>query len=878
MSSNLPQSGTPMMKQYLAQKERYPDAILFFRMGDFYEMFFEDAKKASKILEIALTSRSKSEATQVPMCGIPYHAADNYIGRLIKAGVKVAICEQVEDPKAAKGIVKREVVRVITPGALLDSSLLDARDNNFLASVFPSDKGWGVAFADVSTGDFRATEFHGEKARQRVLEELEVLKPKEVLVPEAWKKKGKDGFFEMPESMMNYYPDWTFEYGLAYSALLAHFKTVSLEGYGAENMPFAVPAAGAVVHYLNETQKASLGHIHTLSVYNHKDYMALDAATIRNLELARNSFDGSRSGSLLEILDLTATPMGGRCMKDWVLKPLLDLASIQSRHSAVEELVQNPFLRQDVREALKSVHDMERIIGRVVLGAANGRDLVALRGSIAVLPFLAEKLGESSAPMLQELRGGWDDLRDVGVLVWESIVEEPPLNIREGGIIKEGYSAELDELRTLSREGKTLIASLEAKEKEKTGINTLKVRYNKIYGYYIEVTKKSLEQTQVPLDYIRKQSLVNAERFISPELKEFESKVLNAEEKAIAMEEEIFRSVREKIAKEAKRALKTAGLVAALDALAALAEAAVQNRYVRPSMSGGDALRIRDGRHPVIERIPGGDPFVPNDTHLDTSRDQIAIITGPNMAGKSTYLRQTALIVLMAQVGSFVPAAEAEMGIVDRIFTRVGAQDNLFRGQSTFMVEMNETANILNNATDKSLIILDEIGRGTSTFDGLSIAWSVVEYLHNAPGKKAKTLFATHYHELTELAELLERVKNYNILVREWNDEIIFLRKIEEGGADKSYGIQVARLAGLPAGVLDRAREVLHNLENREYNESGKPRIGVRKRGQVEKKTEQLSLFGNRDSEVMEELKGLDIENMTPLEAMKNLDRIKKMF
>jgi DNA mismatch repair protein MutS len=858
-----------MMKQYLSQKERYPDAILFFRMGDFYEMFLDDAKKASKVLEIALTSRNKSDANPIPMCGIPYHAADNYIGRLIKAGFKVAICEQVEDPKAAKGIVKREVVRIITPGTVLDSSLLDARDNNFLAAVFPSDKGWGIAFADVSTGDFRVTEFQGEKAPQRVREELDVLKPKEVLVPEGWKKKGKTGFLEISENIMNYYPDWTFEYGFAHSSLLAHFKTVSLEGYGAENLVFGVPAAGAVVHYLNDTQKASLRHIHTLSVYHHKDYMALDAATIRNLELVRNSFDGSRSGSLLEILDWSATPMGGRVLKDWILKPLVDLASIQSRHSAVEDLAMNPFLRQDIREALKSVHDMERILGRISLGAANGRDLVALRGSIAVLPFLAEKLGESTAPLLQDLRGGWDDLRDMGALIWESIVEEPPLGIKDGGVIKEGYSGELDELRVLCREGKTLIASLEAKEKEKTGINTLKVRYNRIYGYYIEITKKSLEQVEVPKDYIRKQSLVNAERFISPELKEFESKVLHAEEKAIFLEEELFRDVREKIAREAKRIRRTAGLVATLDSLSALAETAVQNRYVRPAMTADDVLRIRDGRHPVIERIPGGDPFVPNDTQLDTSRDQIAIITGPNMAGKSTYLRQTALIVLMAQVGSFVPAAEAEMGVVDRIFTRVGAQDNLFRGQSTFMVEMNETANILNNATEKSLIVLDEIGRGTSTFDGISIAWAVAEYLHNNTDVRARTLFATHYHELTELEMNLPGVKNYNVAVKEWNDEIIFLRKIVPGGTDKSYGIHVARLAGLPGKVIERAKDILNTLEEGCIREERLPRPEGAPADQAE--AQQMTLFEMRPHPVIEELKSINVDKMSPLEALYRL-------
>jgi len=871
---------TPMMKQYLAQKEKYPDAILFFRMGDFYEMFLEDASKAASVLGIALTSRNKSQPNPVPMCGVPYHAADTYIGRLIKAGHKVAICEQVEDPRIADGIVKREVVRVVTPGTLLDASLLEARDHNFLASAFPSKKGWGLALADLSTGDFRLTEFQGQDASSRLIEELEVVRPSEILIPEGWKPVGETEkrCLETRGDKMTSYPDWAFEYGYAYTNLVNHFRTVSLEGFGAEDMDLGIPAAGAVIHYLQETQKASLRHLHRLSVYRHQRLMTLDAATVRNLELVRNLFDGTRTASLLEVLDFTITAMGGRRLKDWVIKPLMDPAAIQSRHGAVEELAQNPFLRQDIREALKSVYDMERILGRIALSAANGRDLAALRGSASVLPFLAEKLGEASAPRLRELAGEWDDLRDIEGLIRESIADDPPPGIKEGGIIRRGYSRELDELQTLAREGKTMIASLEARERKKTGLNTLKIRYNRIYGYYIEITKKGLEQVEIPGDYIRKQSLVNAERFISPELKEFESRVLNAEERSLLLEEEIFRSIRTKVAEGSSRIQNTARLVAVLDVLAGLAEAAVQNRYVRPIINGGDTLSIQEGRHPVIERILGADPFIANDTHLDSSQDQIAIITGPNMAGKSTYMRQVALITLMAQVGSFVPAVKAEIGVVDRIFTRVGAQDNLFRGQSTFMVEMNETANILNNATSRSLIILDEIGRGTSTFDGLSIAWSVVEYLHNNTGKGPKTLFATHYHELTELAELLERVKNYNCLVREWNDEIIFLRKIEAGGADKSYGIQVARLAGLPPTVLVRAREVLFNLENREYNESGRPRIGVRREDPQTHKGEQLSLFGNRLPEITGELEKLDLNATTPLDALKHLDRLKKML
>ncbi len=867
------------MKQYLALKEKYPDAILFFRMGDFYEMFFEDAKKASRVLEIALTSRSKSEENQVPMCGIPYHASDNYLGRLVKAGYKVAVCEQVEDPKKAKGIVKREVVRIVTPGTVLDSSLLDARDNNFLASIYPSADGWGVALADLSTGEFRVTEYQGKGAGQKLQSELEISRPKEILVPERLEKRSEDqgALPELSECVMNFFSDWAFEYDFAYSSLTSQFKTVSLEGFGCEEMSLGISAAGALVQYLNETQKTALLHLHCLRVYHDRDHMVLDAATIRNLELVRNSFDGTKEGSLLEILDLTMTCMGGRLLKDWILKPMVDLFSVQSRHGAVQEFFENPVLRLDIRETLKSVHDMERIIGRITLGAANGRDLNALKVSLGVLPFLEEKLKECSSHLLCKLSEDWDDLKDIKQLIEESIVDNPPITMKDGGVIRDGYSENLDELRVISREGKSWIASLEAKEKEKTGVSTLKIRYNRIYGYFIEITKKAMEQGKIPENYIRKQSLVNAERFISPELKEYESKVLYAEEKSLALEEEIFQKIRGEIAAEAKRIQQTARLVAILDVISALAETAVKYRYVKPLMTGEGKLHIEEGRHPVIERIHSSEPFVPNDTELEPSTNQIAIITGPNMAGKSTYMRQVALIVLMAQIGSFVPAAKSEIGLVDRVFTRVGAQDNLARGQSTFMVEMNETANILNNATDRSLIILDEIGRGTSTFDGLSIAWAVVEYLHNHEARRAKTLFATHYHELTELSELMDRVANYNILVREWNDEIIFLRKIEEGGADKSYGIQVARLAGLPEGVLKRAREVLHNLENREYNESGKPRLGERSEPKTAEKNVQLPLFGNMNQEVIEEIKKLDLNNITPLEALQKLDGLKKM-
>ena len=867
---------TPVMKQYQDIKRNHPDAILFFRMGDFYEMFNEDAKIASKALEITLTSRHKNKENPIPMCGIPYHAANSYVARLIKGGFKVAICEQVEDPKVAKGIVKREVVRVVTPGTILDSSLLDAKDNNYLGGIYPSQNGYGLAILDISTGEFKVTEFMGEDSFQELESEFNRVEPKEVLVPEG---KNQNNILRTLDHDSRYnitpYEDWVFGYDFAYQILIDQLKTISLDGFGCEGMKLAISAAGAVIHYIKETQRSSLNHINRIVAYNVRDYMNLDSSTVKNMELVIRNVDGSRKGSLLELLDLTVTAMGGRRIKDWILKPLLDPERINERHEVVRELKINPPLRDELRGLFKGIYDIERIIGRVTLSAANARDLFALKISIKSLPKIKDLLMGASSGLIQRLLNRWDNLVEIGELIEKGIADDPPPGLKEGGLIKEGFNEELDDLRKISKEGKDWITRLEEIEQQRTGINSLKVRYNKIYGYYIEVTKKNLPL--VPEGYLRKQSLVNTERFISPELKEYESKILGAEERIIELEYEIFNMIREEVQREGKRIQQVARIIGELDVLFSLAEAADRYNYVRPIIDEGDSIDIIEGRHPVLEQVDGGERFIPNDTHIDCHENQILIITGPNMAGKSTYLRQVALVVLMAQIGSFVPAKEASIGIVDRIFTRVGAHDNLLRGQSTFMVEMNETANILNNATSRSLIILDEIGRGTSTFDGVSIAWSVVEHIHDSDRLGARTLFATHYHELTELSMILKRVKNYNIAVREWNEEIIFLRKIVKGGADKSYGIQVARLAGLPAEVLKRAKEVLMNLEESELNEIGMPKLGSKKHIHEEMTTAQLSLFTTPPDPLKERVRGIDINNITPVEALNKLHELKEM-
>ncbi len=859
---------TPLMRQYNEIKKRHPGSILFFRMGDFYEMFGDDAVVASKALEITLTTRNKNQDGKIPLCGVPYHAADNYIAKLIKKGFKVAVCEQVEDPRSAKGIVKREVIRVITPGTLLEDNLLSATENNFLMAISAVKRKVGLAFMDISTGEFFVSEVPEEDA-DRLMNEIDRIDPKEILLPKGGTAKGPLAEVgRRYKDRVNLADDWSFDPEGGRQKLLDHFGVASLEGFGIEDMDAGVAAAGAAFGYLSETQGQALGNITRARAYNSSSYMVLDESTKRNLEIIESV--SGREGTLLARLDETVTSMGGRRLKSWLMHPLLDVGEIYARHESTAEIAENFSMRDRVRENLKSVHDLERLMARISSGVAGPRDMAALKNSLAALPLVRASVAETGSLRMNELKAAMNDHADLRGLIELAIVDEPPATLKDGGVIKAGYDVELDEIRGYCTEGKGLIARIEAEERAKTGIDSLRVRFNKVFGYYIEITKSNLGR--VPEYFIRKQTLVNAERYITPELKEYEEKVLGAEEKILELEGSIFAGVRAEAARYAASVQKTAEAVAELDVLASFAETAVSRGYVRPEMDDAGAIDITDGRHPVVEEITGRERYIPNDTHIDSDDNRLQIITGPNMAGKSTYMRQVAHIVLMAQTGSFVPAGGARIGIVDRIFTRVGASDNIARGQSTFMVEMNETANILNNATSRSLIILDEIGRGTSTFDGLSIAWAVAEYIHDKDKVGAKTLFATHYHELTELAALYPGIKNYNIAVREWKDEIVFLRKIVEGGSDKSYGIQVARLAGLPKDVLDRAKEILTSLERAEYNEAGKP-AKVAKKGDGE--SLQMDIFSViRDDGLAEELAAIDPTVMTPIEALNKLNEL----
>jgi len=880
---------TPLMKQYREIKRQHLDAILLFRMGDFYEMFDQDAVTASKVLEITLTARNKSKGIETPLCGFPHHAVEGYIAKLIRRGFKVAVCEQVEDPKLAKGIVKREVIRVVTPGTVLDSNLLDAKDNNYLASLYPAKDGFGLSFLDISTGDF----FMAEIAGMDNLAELDMLlarfTPREIVLPRDHEPgPGLSPLLRQYTQAINTCDDWTFDITTALRTLLDHFKVASLEGFGCSAMKYGISAAGAALRYIEETQKTGLANVRRIKPFLVREHLVLDASCQRNLELVKNIYDGSSKGTLLTVLDFTVTAMGGRKLREWLLNPLMSAADIEHRLDAVAELKDDHQLRSSLMTALSAVYDLERLISRVSLGAANARDLLALKQSFFALPRLHELLARCNARLIYDMAQEWDDLAEVHQFIESAVSDDPPYTLREGKLIKKGHNAELDELRSISSEGKGWIAGIELRERERTGINSLKVSYNRVFGYYIEVTKTNL--ANVPQDFIRKQTLANAERFITPELKEYEDKVLGAEEKILDLEYRLFQQVRESVADSTVRIQDMARKLAVLDCLASLAEAAAKNNYRRPMILDGDALRITEGRHPVVEQIALEERFIPNDTLLDCEENQLVILTGPNMAGKSTYMRQVAIITIMAQMGSFVPAREAQVGIVDRVFTRIGASDFITRGQSTFMVEMNETANILNNATDRSLIILDEIGRGTSTFDGISIAWAVAEYIHTKI--RARTLFATHYHELTELALTMDRVKNYTVAIKEWNDQIIFLRRVVEGGADKSYGIQVARLAGLPQAVVQRAREVLANLEKAEFNDQGEPvaathggksKNGNGKKAITGRQTEdaetsapQLGLFASEAGLLFKELQDLDLDTMTPLDAMNTLHELKK--
>ncbi len=869
---------TPLMKQYREIKRGHLDAILLFRMGDFYEMFDQDAVTASKVLEITLTARNKSKGIETPLCGFPYHAAEGYIAKLIRRGFKVAVCEQVEDPKLAKGIVKREVIRVVTPGTVLDSNLLDAKDNNYLASLYPAKDGFGLSFLDISTGDFFVAEIAGADNLVELDTLLARFTPREIILPKEQRPSdGLSALLKTYTQAVNPCDDWTFDRDTARRTLLDHFKTASLDGFGVDGMKAGISAAGAAIRYIEETQKTGLSNISRMQPILAGEHLVLDASCQRNLELVKNIYDGSARGTLLSVLDHTVTSPGGRRLREWLLNPLAQAGEIERRLDAVAEFKSDHQLRSDLRTALGTVYDLERLISRVSLGQANARDLIALKHSCTALPRIEELLSRRDAKMVYDIVSGWDNLQDTFSLIDRAVYDDPPYTLREGRLIKKGYNPELDELRSISSEGKGWIAGIEQRERERTGINSLKVSYNRVFGYYIEVTKTNL--AGVPTDFIRKQTLANAERFITPELKEYEDKVLGAEEKILELEYRLFQEVRELVAAQTVRIQDMARRLAVLDCLLSLAEAAAKNNYSRPVILEDDTLRIIEGRHPVIEQLIPEERFIPNDTVLDCEQNQLLILTGPNMAGKSTYMRQVAVITLMAQMGSFVPAREAQVGLVDRIFTRVGASDFLTRGQSTFMVEMNETANILNNATDRSLIILDEIGRGTSTFDGISIAWAVAEYIHTK--LRARTLFATHYHELTELALTMDRVKNYTVAIKEWNDQIVFLRRVVEGGADKSYGIQVARLAGLPPAVIQRAKEVLANLEKAEFNELGEPVAGHKGSGAGGDKTKeeppepQLGLFASDAGLIFKELVDLDLDAMTPLDAMNKLQELK---
>jgi len=860
---------SPLMRQYREIKRAYEGAILFFRVGDFYEMFYEDAEEASRLLSIALTSRDKSSAAPVPLCGVPYHAATGYIAKLLKAGRTVALCDQVEDPKLAKGLVRREVVRLYTPGTLTDAELLRPTESNFLAAVTatslsPDRSAVGLAALDLSTGEFWVAEFTGEQALHDLQDELARLEPKEVIHSSSLANPIRAACGRAGGARLCAQDSSSFDAREAERALLEQFHVSSLEGFGCTGLTLGIQAAGALVRYLRETRPtASLAHLRGLRVRRSGENMHLDGATIRNLELIRSLAENRQDATLLAVLDRTVTAMGVRLLKDWIVRPLLRMDPIRARLDAVGELLQALETRVAIRTALRSVQDILRLSSRVSLGAASPRDLLALKQSVAVLPELRARAASCRTSLLREMVASWDNLADIHDLIEKTILPDASVSIRDGGIIREGHDATLDELRTIGRDGKHWIAQMEARERERTGIESLKIRFNQVFGYYIEITKTNL--AKVPSDYGRKQTLANAERFITPELKELEDKVTGADLKQKALEQELFERIRVQLARETARVQAMGSALAVLDALASLAETAALNGYARPDIDEGGEIRICDGRHPVVERLDLPQGFVPNDTLLDLETNRLLILTGPNMAGKSTYLRQVALIVLMAQIGSFVPARSARIGLADRIFTRVGASDNLAAGQSTFMVEMTETAQILNGATARSLILLDEIGRGTSTYDGLSIAWAVAEYIQDRSHVGARTMFATHYHEMTELANRHPGVKNYTVAVKERDEEVLFLRKIVEGGADRSYGIHVARLAGLPAPVINRAREVLAQLEQSSASAST---------AQLNPSSPDPMLPPPHP--LIEEVRQIDLFSMTPLEAMNRLAKLQR--
>ncbi len=897
---------TPMMQQYLQIKEQYKDCILFYRLGDFYEMFFEDANICSKELEIVLTGKSIGQEERAPMCGVPYHAVDNYLSKLVSRGYRVAICEQVEDPKASKGIVKREVVRIVTPGTNLNTQVLDETRNNYLMAVVHTTNAYGVSIVDVTTGDYYVTEVDTER---KLMDEIYKWSPSEIICNATFFVSGIN--IEAIKSIGNLalspLEPWYFDDELCVRALKEHFNVGTLDGLGLKDYTIGVIAAGCIMQFLQETQKSSLSHIIKLSPYTYEKYMLLDSSTVRNLELTETIRDKTKKGSLLWVLDKTKTAMGARLLRSFMEQPLIDLELINQRLEAVVQLKDNMITREEIREYLNPIYDLERLMGKISYKSANPRDLIAFSSSLSMLPHVKFLLKDFDSGLLMEIQEELDTLEDIYQLIGSAIADEPPLNVKEGGIIQEGFNEEVDRLRKAKTEGKDWLMDLETKERESTGIKNLKIRYNRVFGYYLEVTNSY--QNLVPVNWIRKQTLANAERYTTPELKDLEDIILGAEDKLFSLEYNLFSEIRDQIALEVRRIQQTAKAIAKIDVFASLALVAEQNNYTRPVMNTNGSIHIKNGRHPVVERMISHDMFVANDTLLDNKHNRVSIITGPNMAGKSTYMRQTALIVLLAQIGSFVPADSASISIVDRIFTRVGASDDLASGQSTFMVEMTEVANILRNATKNSLLILDEIGRGTSTFDGLSIAWAVVEHISNSQILGAKTLFATHYHELTELEGRLEGVNNYCIAVKEQGEDIVFLRKIVKGGADKSYGIQVAKLAGVPNTVLKRASEIVieltgndlalktKNLSHPEdssqkdeivpeqfsldsFIEATQEAEEVVTSGNKKKKNpnaNQLSLFTTSENEdIIAELRDLNVARLTPIDAINKLYQIQK--
>jgi len=870
---------TPLMRQYRQIKDKYPDTIMLFRVGDFYETFEDDAKITSSVLGITLTKRANGAASEVPLAGFPFHALDTYLPKLVKAGYRVAVCDQLEDPKFARGIVKRDVTEVVTPGVTLNDKLLENKKNNYLAAIYVKDNFAGFAFSDISTGEFYTSEI----LLSELKEQIENISPTEILYP----KRDKEILFKIISSLNIEKPvltkidDWVFSFDFGYEILIKHFKTNSLKGFGIENMKLAIVAAGAVLNYFLDTQKSNLGHIKKISKYDHSDFIILDPSTKRNLEIISSLIDGNREGTLLSILDKTKTPMGGRLFKKWISRPLKNLDLINKRAEAVEELFVKKDIREKIAYELSEIGDIERLISKICTGRAVARDVVNLKVILKKIPNLRAIISTLNTSTIEKVFHNLDPLQVVVSKIESALDEESLSPGGSGERIKKGYSPELDELRKIASEAKSWIANQQQYERQRTGINSLKIEYNSVFGYYIEVSKANL--SRVPDNYIRKQTLVNAERFITPELKQYEEKVLNAEEKIKVLEDELFNQLKQFISEHAESIQKNAHLIALLDCLVSLAEVAHENNYVRPIVNNSDEIEIIEGRHPVIEKfLPIGVPFIPNDVYLSNNENQILIITGPNMAGKSVFLRQVGLIVLLAQIGSFVPAKKATIGLVDKIFTRVGASDNIASGESTFLVEMNETANILNNATPKSLILLDEVGRGTSTFDGVSIAWAITEYLHENKKVAAKTLFATHYHELNELARIFPRIKNYKVEVKEIDDKVIFLHKVTPGFADHSYGIQVAKMAGLPEEVTERAKEILKNLEESElriYEDEEKDSTKAVKDISMKKiipNLFQINLFEMNDSKIREELNKVDVNNLTPMQALQKLNELKE--